>query len=475
MTASAWELADLDGLGQAALVARGALSRAELAEAALERIEELNERLGAVAWTNPDAAEEGVADGGPLAGAPILVKDIGTQARGAPRWDGSRYLDGTVDTHDSDLVARFRRAGLTVVGKSCCSEFANSSETSWPARTDNPWDPSRSPGGSSAGAAAAVAAGIVPIAHATDDGGSIRWPAAWCGLFGLKPSRGRNPLGPDGGEGCGGISAAHVVTRSVRDSAAVLDATSGSGEGYLDGLEVDPGPLRIALSDRVPAGKPLDDACRSAVRASASLCEELGHHVEEAEPTYDAALLEAEFHGLTCDGNAAAIDALEAELGRAATDDELQPLTRWLIEQGRGRSASDHVNGVGRLNQVGRAAVPFFAEHDVLLTPATRTPALPHADLTPTDETAEAIWFELELGGADFLLLANVLGYPAMSVPLWWTRDGLPVGSHFTAAAGREDVLLRLARQLEQSSPWADRRPPIHEPSNRPIDRSVNA
>lgn len=478
MTTRAWELARLDGVGQAELIARGEVSARELAEAAITRIDELDAQLGSVVWRMEDLEEQlealaaMTASALPLAGAPTLLKDVGARYAGAPRWDGSRFVGGVVDDADSELVVRMRRAGLIFVGKSSSSEFANTNETSWPGPTNNPWDARRSTGGSSAGAGAAVAARLVPLAHGSDAGGSIRWPAAWCGVFGLKPTRARNPLGPEATEGCAGLTVAHVLSVSVRDSAAALDATGAPdtggpfvapnpGGGYLEAAARDPQALRIGFSTAAPDGRQVDADCAEAVLDAARLCEELGHRVEEAAPDYDVEQLVREFEGYAFDANAASIDAWEAALERVASEADFDPITWWLIQRGRERSASEHINGVARLHRVARDAASFFTTYDLFLTPATPTPPALHEELSPSPAQVEEVWWNKELGGGIFLLLANVTGHPAMSIPLTWSTEGLPVGTHFTGRLGREDILLQLAGQLERARPWTERLPPI--------------
>jgi amidase len=473
---SAWALAEFDALDQAALVRSGEASPRELAEAALKRVDDLDCLLGSVVWRMEDVDRQleklaTIRSAGPLFGVPTLLKDIGAHYTGAPQRLGSRFIPPVVSDHDSEFVARLRQAGLTIIGKSATSEFANSGETTLPGPTNNPWDLDRSTSGSSTGSAAAVAAGLVPMAHGSDSGGSIRLPAGWCGLFGLKPSRARNPYGPDGTEGCAGLSAAHMLTRSVRDSAAALDVLAGPDIGapflappapdsFLGEVPRDPGRLRIGWTATAPRGLPVDDACRLAVESTARLCEELGHVVEEAMPAYDEESLFHEFDYLTFDDSVASIEDWERRLGRKATDADIEPLTWYLIERGRPRTASEHVNGVSRLRRAARDAAAFFQSYEVFLTPTNPTlPAL-HQELTPTAENVDEVW-EIELGGGCFTILANVLGTPAMSVPLNWSQDGLPIGSHFTAAIGREDLLLRLAGQLEAARPWAQRWPPV--------------
>jgi amidase len=476
VSTSARELAEFDGLGQAELVRSGEITALELAEAALERIGLVDPLLGSVVWRMTDLDRQLARlhrDGAssPLAGVPTLLKDLGSHYAGEPERCGSRFTSEFVPDHDSELVIRMRQAGLVIVGKSSTSEFGNANETTLPGPTNNPWDLRRSTGGSSAGAGAAVAAGLVPLAHGSDGGGSIRWPAAWCGLFGLKPTRGRNTLGPDAAEGCVGLPVAHVLTRTVRDSAAALDALSGpiagdpfvppQGDGsFLEAAVRPPGGLRIGFSVDAPDGQPVDDACRQAVMVAARSCEALGHIVEEAAPSYDVESLVAEFENITFDGNAASADDWSDRLGHPANDEDIEPLSWFLIERGRRRSASQHVRSVGRLQRLARNAAAFFSTYDAFLTPANPTPPTRHEELTPTRGNVEEIW-RRELGGGIFLLLANVTGFPAMSVPLHWSSDDLPVGAHFLGNFAREDVLFSLGTQLEQSVPWTDRRPPV--------------
>ena len=474
-----WELAELDGVGQAELVQAGTVTPRELAEAALLRIEALDGELNSVIWKMDDLDAQldridNQSTSYQLPGVPTLLKDQRTHYKGAPQWDGSRLLEGVVAGHDSELVIRMRDLGLTFLGKSASSEFGNGNEATLRGPSHNPWNTEMSTGGSSAGAGAAVAARLVPIAQGSDSGGSIRWPAAWCGLFGMKPSRARNPLGPDGSEGTAGLPVSHVLTWSVRDSAVVLDGICGTDTGapflaptkigsYYESAQQDPKPLRIGFSLESPDGQPVDLECVAATRAAAKLCEELGHHVEEAVPSYDAAALVREFDVLTWDSNAATADAWRRKLGREATDRDIEPLTWMLMERGRGRTASDHINSVGNLRQTARHAARFFGDYDIFLSPTTPTPPVNSALLTPTADNVDEVWMKRELGGAAFLLLANVTGHPAMSVPLHWTPDGLPVGAHFMAGSGREDVLFQLAGQLERAQPWQHRVPPMVE------------
>jgi amidase len=470
MRGDAWELAELDGLGQAELVRRGQIGVAELVDAALQRIEDVNTALNAVVSPINDIDDQVIAvksSAGrqPFGGVPTLLKDLGAQYRGSPQSDGSQFVLGFVGAEDSTIVTRMRTAGMIFVGRSGSSELGAESETTLYGPTNNPWDLSRSTGGSSAGAGAAVASRLVPIAHATDTGGSIRGPAARCGVFGLKPTRGRNPLGPERSDACAGLGVAHVLTWSVRDSAAVLDAISGPEPGsfsvppalpgsYLDASGQDPPQLRIGMSLDSPDDRQVDDECRSAVQRTAELCEQLGHSVEAAVPSYDGPSLVRAFDGVLCDLIAARAESWASALGKIPRLGDFTPAVRLLIERGQRRTALDHLRSVAQLERSAREVAAFFADYDMFLTPTTPTPAIPHP--VPPDEDHVAEYWDSEIGKGTFMLLANVTGQPAMSVPLYLSVDGLPVGSHFLARFGEEHTLLQLAGQLERSHPWKE-------------------
>jgi Asp-tRNA(Asn)/Glu-tRNA(Gln) amidotransferase A subunit family amidase len=368
-----------------------------------------------------------------------------------------------------------KAAGTIFVGRSGSSELGVESETTLYGPTRNPWDLSRSTGGSSAGAAAAVASRLVPVAHATDTGGSIRGPAARCGLFGLKPTRSRNPLGPERSDTCAGLGVAHVLTWSVRDSAAMLDALSGPEPGsfsipvsppssYLDAANQDPSRLRIGFSLDSPDDRDVDEQCRAAVRRTAELCEQLGHTVEAATPRYDGPSLVRAFDGVLCDLTAARAESWAGTLDKPLRLDDFTPAVRLLIERGQRRTALDHARSVAQLQRSARAVAAFFTDYDMFLTPTTPTPAIPHP--APPDEDAVAEYWDSEVGKGTFMLLANVTGQPAMSVPLYLSADGLPVGSHFMARFGEEHTLLQLAGQLERSHPWKDTWPRLDSDSH---------
>ncbi len=470
------ECEDFDAVGLAELVRKREVSARELLEAAIARVKALNPQLNAVPITMYDQAQAALDAGlpdGPLAGVPFLLKDLGAAYAGAPLTYGSRLFADFVPDQDAEIVLRYRRAGLVVFGRSNAPEMglSYSTEPSLWGPTRNPWSLDHSPGGSSGGAAAAVAARIVPAAHATDGGGSIRAPASCCGVFGLKPTRGRTPAGPFAGEGWAGMSTFHVVTLSVRDSAALLDAAAGPDVGdpywappparpYAEEVGAAAGALRIAVS-----GEPVNDVavagdCIAAMERAAALCAELGHRVEQASPAYEREAVEPARTLVIAANVKAQIDQRAALRGRAVARDELEPTTWPLVEAGAKVAGSDYVAAVQTLHRVGRQVARFFLDYDVLLTPALAAPPVRIGVLDPRRYDIEA-YYEAFGPFAAFLALSNVSGAPAMSVPLHWNDAGLPIGVQFVGRFGDEATLLRLAAQLEEAAPWAGRRPPL--------------
>ena len=469
------ELSQFDATATAELVATGQVQPIELVDAAIERIERLNPKLNAVVTPLYDQARDAARSElppGPFRGVPFLLKDVLGFLAGVRHTSGSSYLRDYVPDHDSELVVRFKKAGLVILGKTNCPELGILPTTEprlfGPAR--NPWNLERTTGGSSGGAAAAVASGMVPVAHANDGGGSIRIPASCCGLFGLKPTRARNPLGPDVGDIMGGLVAEHVLTRSVRDSAALLDATCGPGIGdpywapprerpYREEVTRDPGRLRIALTTAAPSGSPVHADCIAAARDAAALCESLGHRVEEAAPHIDPGLFGQSFIAVWAAGCTASIDGMAFLTGRAPTADQFEPLTWALYEMGRQVSGPNYLLAHTMLQRASREVGRFMQIYDVWLTPTLADPPLPLGsfDSPPGDPLAglrRAQQF------VPFTPIANATGQPAMSVPLAWNSVGLPIGVHFFGRFGDEATLFRLAAQLEAARPWRDRRPP---------------
>jgi len=404
---------------------------------------------------------------GPFRGVPFLLKDLLASFAGVRMTLGAKLLQGFVPDHDSELVARYKRAGLIVVGKTNTPEFGILPTTEpllfGPCR--NPWNTGHSTGGSSGGSAAAVAAGMVPMAHGNDGGGSIRIPASCCGVFGLKPTRARNPLGPDFGDLMSGLVAEHALTRSVRDSAALLDATMGPDVGdpywappaerpYLQEVGADPGRLRIAFTTRAAAGVTVDADCLQAVEDTAKLCAELGHEVEEKTLPINAEVLINAFSVLWSAGTASTLKIL------GAVREQVEPLTWALNEMSAQSSAADYILALQTLQSISREVARFFQDTDVLLTPTLAEPPLPLGSFdSPPDNPLHG--FTRSIAYACFTPVCNMTGQPGMSVPLFWNADNLPVGSHFIGRFGDEATLFRLAAQLEEAKPWAGRRPSV--------------
>jgi amidase len=476
------ELARLDATAQAELVRSGEASPVELVEAAIARVEALNPRLNAVIHELYDegraAASDSVPDG-PFHGVPFLFKDIGAALAGQPFHLGTRVLKeigfrAPVDTY---LGARFRAAGLVTIGKTNTPELGILPTTEPVAYgpTRNPWDLERTPGGSSGGAAAAVASGMVPIAHANDGGGSIRIPASHCGLVGLKPTRQRISEGPLIGDNISGLTAELVLAHSVRDVARVLDAVHGPAPGdpyvappparpYLEELDADPGSLRIALVASSAAKIEVDPAVVEAAREAAKLAESLGHSISErglAEASFgEGGELIESFMVRWEAGQAATLSTLERVIGRAIEADQVEPLTWALAEAGQRHGAGEYLNAVAQHQLVSRVIGGWLeTEFDLLLTPAVGEPPPPlgsYDDSGPDPMAAiRRAWPTAAFSG-----IFNATGQPAISLPLHWTEDGLPVGVQLVAALGREDLLIRVAAQFERARPWADRTPP---------------
>lgn len=467
---------DYDGLGLAQLVAKGEVTPAELTEAAIERIERHNPTLNAVVYKGYDDARRAAAGplpDGPFKGVPFLIKDLGVQVAGWPRTSGSRFSAHQADTADSGLVARYRQSGVVLVGKTNTPEFGitGTTESGLLGPCRNPWNPNHIAGGSSGGSASAVAAGITPLAHASDGMGSIRIPAACCGLFGLKPSRGRVPYGPGAGIGWNGLSTQHAVTISVRDSAALLDALAGPELGdsiappppagsFLEAVARAPVRLRIGLMAEAISGAALHPDCRAALMDAAALCQSLGHEVEPLSLTLDAkALGEAMGAGMAVDV-ATRLERRGAERGRPVSEAEVERVTWRLAARGRTVTGQAYAEARQIMDQAAAAYARQTAAFDVVLSPVLAEPParLGRLTLSPDDigDYARAV-----SAFSPYTALHNEIGVPAMSVPLAWNGEGLPIGVMFAAPFGREDLLFSLAGQLEAARPWASRLPPI--------------
>lgn len=470
------DLARLDATAQAELVRRGEATPIELVDAAIARIERVNPRLNAVVTPLFERAREaarGDLPDGPFRGVPFLLKDLQAALAGARLTSGSCFLADFVAPIDTELVRRHKRAGLVVVGKTNTPEMGILPVTEpvlfGPAR--NPWDPARTPGGSSGGSAAAVAAGIVPMAHGNDGGGSVRIPASCCGLFGLKPTRGRISYAPLLGDIMGGLVVEHALTRSVRDSARLLDATEGPTPGdpyaaprparpYAEEIGADPGRLRIAWSDRPPIPAPVDAECAAAVRAAAELCDELGHEVEEAAAPIPSELLYDAFMLLWRAGIAWSVAGAGQMTGREPVQESFEPLTWALYREGAGVAAPAYLGAVTTLQRIAREVAAFFQAHDLWLTPTIARLPLPVGELDGSSSDVDAT-LRRAAEFVPFTPLFNATGQPAMSVPVHWSEDGLPVGVQFAGRYGDEASLFRLASQIEEARPWADRTPPV--------------
>ena len=469
------QYASYDALGLAERVRTGEATPADLLDTALARLESQNPTLNAVVIPMLDEARASLSAGlpdGPFRGVPFLLKDLYLQYEGVRTTNGCRLFEHHVADHDSELVARYKRAGLVIFGKSASPEFGltTTTESKLFGVTRNPWNLEHTTGGSSGGAAAAVAAGILPAAHASDGGGSIRIPAACCGLFGLKPTRGRMPFGPEVGEGWSGMSTMHAVTRSVRDSAALLDASAGPDLGapycappiarpYLEEIGADPGRLRIALLGETFNGTPTHADCRAAAEDAAKLCEQLGHHVEEASLPIDMESMGVASQSIMAGNLLSVLEDRAAGLGRPFGPEDVENVTFLMTETVRNRGASDYARSIRTIHAAGRQVERFLQDYDLILTPTMGAPprrigvlSLSNPDL---EEFTTAVF-----ASAGYTQLFNASGHPAMSVPLQWNGAGLPIGVQFAGRLGDEAGLFRLAAQLEAARPWFDRRPP---------------
>ncbi|MFZ5791162.1 MAG: amidase [Pseudomonadota bacterium] len=480
------EYARFDGVGLADLVRRREVTAQELGRLALDAIERLNPRLNAVLETFPDRVDKlggGGSGEGPFAGVPFLVKDLLLFEEGMACECGSQLMQGFRPDHDSELTRRFRRAGFVTVGRSAVPEMGYSSATSSRLHgvTRNPWNPERIAGGSSGGAAAALAAGLVPIAHGSDGGGSIRSPASFNGLVGLKPTRGRISEGPDAADQLSGLGVNFVLTRTVRDCAAALDAVHGAAPGdpyaiappsrpFSKEVGAPPGRLRIAVATETFSGVPIDPEVKAATARTARLLETAGYIVEETMPRFDWIPFVSAVNDLWTAHLARGCDLFGEMLGRRPGPDNLQRVTWACYRHGRSRSAQDLLAALELFNTVSRRIGAFFERYDLFVTPTCTRTAPPHAefDMDRADMDARQ-WcqhcFSLEV----FLVPFNVAGLPAISLPLEQGAGGAQIGMQFVGRYGDEATLFRIAADLERASPWSSRRPSIHVAQTSPI------
>jgi amidase len=493
------EYDDYDALGLAELIASGEVSAMELLDEAIARCERINPTINAVIHPLYDSARKRIASevlSGPFAGVPFLMKDLGQAVAGAPLRNGSRLFNDYVPTYDAEMVKRLHAAGLVTFGKTNTPEFGlvGTTEPVLFGATRNPWQLNHVAGGSSGGSGAAVAAGIVPMASGGDGGGSLRIPAACGGLVGLKPSRGRNPAGPELGEGWYGMVQHGVISKTIRDTAATLDATAGGDPGmaycapaprlrFQDEVERDPGQLRIAVCrEALCSNAPIDAECLAGLDATMALLDGLGHMLEEATPALDRMALGQAFllRVLACTG--AEISDAETLLGRRARYHEFEPMTRAFANLARSFNAVDLTLANHTIESEMRKLGQFMRNYDVLLTPTLATPPAVLGVFEPRGADAILTRIASHIGLGPLVkwgntleqlvennftfvvstMVANMSGEPSISLPLHWSSAGLPVGMMFSAPIYQEASLLRLAGQLEQARPWRQMRPPHH-------------
>jgi len=468
------EFGDYDAVGLAELVRNKDVTAKELLDEAVARTAKVDPQINAVVVKHYDYAERQIARGlpdGPFTGVPFLLKDL-DPLEGTRTTSGASLLKDFVADHNSTLAQRFLDAGLAIFGKSASPEFGlmPTTESRLFGPTRNPWNLDHSSGGSSGGAAAAVAARILPVAHASDGGGSIRIPASASGVFGMKPTRARNPVGPDRGEGWGGFAVGHVLSISVRDSAVMMDAVHGAEPSSLyvappperpfsQEVGRDPGRLRISFTDKSPYGEAIDPEIAEAVRDTARLLAGLGHHVEERAPPLPADPA-ATITTIVGGNSALTVRLLEQRFGRKLTSDDVERLTLAGAENSLKLTPADYVAAQLAAFQISRALATFFEGCDIFLSPTLCAPPLRLGELNTMSEDLSHIAPVLRryMPGTSMF---NMSGQPAMSVPLAWNKAGLPLGMMFAAKLGEEGLLFRFAGQLEQARPWKDKRPPV--------------
>ncbi|MBL8583282.1 MAG: amidase [Rhizobiaceae bacterium] len=471
---------EYDAVGLAELVRDRQVTPTELLDEALRRAEALNPTLNALTLLRVDVARRLIADGlpqGPLAGVPFLLKDLGAEAVDFPCNNGSVLTAGTTYAQDSSIYARLRAAGLVTFGRTTAPEGGVGPATEaavYGGPTRNPWNLDRVPGGSSGGAAAAVAAGIVPAAHGSDGGGSVRMPASCCGLFGFKATRARLPDGPYVGEGWAGMAIDGFLTRSVRDTAVLLDATQGPDLGapyyapplagtFLEATRREPGRLRIALVTTSFTGEPVHAECRAATELAAELLEEMGHVVEPALPDADTPGMMRAWTKIVACGTALSVDGTLRKKGRDLQPGDIEGVARGAIAYARTLSGADYLEAVGKIHAYGREMAAFFERYDMMLTPML---AEPPAVIGRFNHATED-YVDYRLGPSrvfaysPFAAAFNASGQPAVSLPLHWTPDGLPIGVQIAARFGADELLMALSARIEEARPWFGRRPPV--------------
>ena len=470
--------AEYDGLGLAELVRYGDVTARELLEDAYATIDAINPELNGVVSRIPDLAEAEIAAGlpdGPFKGVPFLVKELGIQMKGSPSRCGSKLTEDLVAAEDTELATRFRAAGLVTAAMTATPEFGfnPSTESIFYEPTHNPWDVRRSPGGSSGGSASMVAGGAVPVAHANDGGGSIRIPASCCGLVGLKPTRNRVPTGPTFGDWLNGLAGELVVSRSVRDTAAILDAVQGTDVGppdlitpperpYMEELTQAPGKLRIAWSDKAISGVDVHPDVVAGLHETVKLMESLGHELVEDQIEIDWSHFFEALIVLWTAYLAWAIDFLANAVKRTPSYDNMERVTVELYNHGKSLTAMQMHDALANINTVSRQSGVLFVKNDLFLTPTIAQPPLILGTLDQNEAGVDAReWTRRVFDWVPFTPLFNSTGQPAISLPLHWSPDGLPIGMQFAASLNDEATLLRLAAQLEEAKPWKEKRPPV--------------
>ena len=469
------EYDQFDGLGLAELIAKKQIAPLELLNAVRERVEVVNPKLNALCHIFFDKAEAQINENpgtGPFRGVPFVLKDLGMYLKGTITSAGSRVWKDNVADFDSTLVSRYKQAGLVIFGKTNSPELGltTTTESVLFGETRNPWNLERTSGGSSGGSAVLVASRILPMAHGSDGGGSIRIPASCCGVFGFKATRGRVPLGPMQFESWNGLAHHHALTISVRDSAALLDATGGQEPGspyfspkperpFLSEVGSNPGSLRVALVTATVNGAPVDPECKKAAVEAAKLCESLGHKVEEATLPLTAEQLYGAFLPVLHVSMARIIEDAGTKLGRPVTEQDVEAVTWATAQAGRNTSSIAYSRAIASLHQIGLTMAKFQESRDVVLSPTLAKPPVPLGVLSLTHDVAT--WGR-EVGAfSPYTALYNITGQPSMSVPLSWSGQGLPIGVMFSGRFGEDAVLFRLAAQLEKAQPWKDRKPKI--------------
>ena len=469
------EYTNYDAIGLADLVRRKQVSATELLDTAINRINSSNTYINAVVQNLEPYARKQIKhalNDGIFTGVPFLLKDTGINLKGVTTSNGSHFIDRKPAARNSTLTDYYLKSGLVIFGKTNTPEYAISGSTESKAlgKCHNPWDLTRSTGGSSGGAAAAVAMGYAPMAHASDGGGSIRNPSSNCGVFGLKPTRGRVVSGPETYQGVGGMSEHHTITRSVRDSAAVLDATCAqrgmscvdqTGKlSFLGAIKQPIKPLRIAFHLDAHHSINIDPECHRATLSAAKLCEDLGHTVEEVKPNIDGIMAMKACAILWKVSAAQCIEDTARALGRAPKHGETEWITQLLAKEGADIKATDYAEAINTMHHIGHKLITFFKQYDVVLSPVLSQPPW-LLDVYENKYTDTQTYFETVFAYSPFCWPYNMSGQPAMSVPLYWTNYNLPIGVQFAGRYGDEATLFSLARQLEIARPWFNRRPHI--------------